>query len=312
MRRLATLPEDQAAVFAAYLAERGIATENEPAAEEGRRLLWVLDEDSLATAKALLSRYRSMPDAEEFSRPALEKAARASAQKAAAKPLPLSHAPAPRASRREPRLSRMPWGTMAVVALAVAATWWTGMGKLVARTAMLQITSFPGLGGGIGFDPLSWLAALPEVRHGEIWRLWTPVLLHFDFWHILFNAWWLKDLGGIVESREGTGKFLVLVFVTGIASNLAQFAWAGAAFGGLSGVVYAFFGYIWLRGRTEPLYGTWMPPSTTGLLLVWLVMGMAGLTGPTANAAHFSGLLVGAAWGAAEGALATRRHRRRR
>ena len=308
MRKLAVLEEAQAAVFAAYLAERGIDSESEPVEKTGRRALWILDEDEVANAKALLSRYRSMPDAEEFSRPALEKAAKKAAP-AADKPLPLADAPA-RAPRPRPPMARMPWGTMALVALAIAATWWTGMGKLIARTAVLQMTALPL--GGAGWPAAKRLELLPEIRQGEIWRLWTPVFLHFDFWHILFNAWWMKDLGSLVEGREGTGKFLGFVAVAGLASNLSQFAWAGACFGGMSGVVYALFGYVWLRGRTEPLYGTWMPPATTGLMLVWLVMGMMGLTGPTANAAHFSGLLVGAVWGAVSGLLATRRHSRRR
>lgn len=306
MRKLAVLEEAQAAVFSAYLAERGIDSESEPVEGTGQRALWILDEDALANAKALLSRYRSMPDAEEFSRPALEKAAKKAAED---KPIPLAEKPA-RAPRAAAAPVRMPWGTMALVALAIAATWWTGMGKAAAKTAMLQMTALPF--GAPGWNPAAWAKALPEICQGEIWRLWTPVLLHFDFWHILFNAWWMKDLGSLVEGKEGTGKFLLFVAVAGLASDLAQFAWAGACFGGMSGVVYALFGYVWLRGKTEPLYGTWMPPATAGLMLVWLVMGMMGMTGPTANAAHFSGLVVGAAWGAAAGALATRRHSRRR
>ena len=36
---------------------------------------------------------------------------------------------------------------------------------------------------------------------------------------------------------------------------------------------------------------------TSGLLLVFLALGIFGLLGPTANAAHFSGLVAGGALG---------------
>ena len=40
---------------------------------------------------------------------------------------------------------------------------------------------------------------------------------------------------------------------------------------------------------------------TSGLLLVFLALGIFGMLGPTANAAHFSGLVAGGALGGLAG-----------
>src|SRR5262249_23033553 len=44
----------------------------------------------------------------------------------------------------------------------------------------------------------SVIRELPEVRQGQVWRLLTPIFLHFNFLHILLNMLWLRDLGSIM------------------------------------------------------------------------------------------------------------------
>src|SRR5438876_1076134 len=35
--------------------------------------------------------------------------------------------------------------------------------------------------------------SLPEIRHGQIWHLFTPMFIHFHPLHIFFNMLWLRD-----------------------------------------------------------------------------------------------------------------------
>jgi GlpG protein len=136
---------------------------------------------------------------------------------------------------------------------------------------------------------------LDTLRHGEVWRLITPIFLHFNLLHLLFNLFWTRDLGGMIELRRGTWRLLGIVLISAIISNLAQYLYAGPIFGGMSGVVYALFGYVWIKGRYQPHLGIGINSQTAGIMIAWLVLCMTGLVGPIANAAHVAGLIVGAA-----------------
>ncbi len=139
-----------------------------------------------------------------------------------------------------------------------------------------------------------WLDAM---QHGQVWRLVTPIFLHLGILHLLFNMFWLRDLGAMIEIRRGTGALAVIVLSSAIISNFGEFFWSGAGFGGMSGVLYALFGYIWIKQRYEPQLGLGLSQETSLILIGWLVICMTGWMGPVANAAHVVGLFSGGAIG---------------
>jgi GlpG protein len=156
------------------------------------------------------------------------------------------------------------------------------------------------------FDPeRGWTNdGLRHVLGGEIWRLVTPIFLHFGILHIVFNCWATIVEGTIIESRRGTARLLVLVLISAVVSNLGQYYYmeqmkpaAPHFFGGLSGVGYALFGYLWMKGQYEPEQGMILHPNTVMTMLMWLVLCMTGALGPIANAAHVVGLVVGIVFG---------------
>lgn len=136
---------------------------------------------------------------------------------------------------------------------------------------------------------------------GEVWRLFTPVFLHFGLLHITFNALWVWELGRRIEFQQG-GVWLLLLTVTfGVISNLAQVWYTpGQLFGGMSGVIYGYLGYLVVWQRFAPVPAFALPPGIVVFMLAWLVICMAGFTewlglGAIANAAHLGGLLAGVA-----------------
>ena len=136
--------------------------------------------------------------------------------------------------------------------------------------------------------------SLTEVRGGQVWRLVTPIFLHFGLLHILFNMYWLYDLGTMIERRLGSILYILLILAIAVPSNYAQFAVTGPMFGGMSGVVYGLFGYVWVRGRLEPTSGLNLQSNVAVIMIGWFVLCATGLVGNMANWAHGGGLAMGA------------------
>lgn len=187
---------------------------------------------------------------------------------------------------------------------------------------LIGLSVLVGLLSGLGsiFEPLAYLlisqyvnAGLPEVMHGQVWRLITPIFIHFGLMHLVFNMIWLWELGGIIEIRRSAVTLLIMVLVIAGLSNLAQFFWGGPGFGGMSGVVYGLLGYLWMQGRFNPHFGAYLKPPLVVMMLAWFALCWSGLLDyagglKIANMAHTVGLVMGVGWGYVS---ATRESRRR-
>lgn len=298
MRLIGNLPTAaQAQLFRDCLYARGIGNEIEQDTDASW-MIWVLAEEQQASARELLDRFRRDPAALEFSR-----AAAGAPQRRAAE------AKDEAAYRKRFFTSRQVFpGTHAfgagifsytLVAACVAVTMLSHFGQ---ETDWLQylFISYPDTGLS-GF--------LPEIRAGEVWRLFTPALIHFGVAHLVFDMLWLFQLGSMIENRQGHLRFLLLTLLLAAGSNVAQYAVAGPRFGGMSGVVYGLFGYIWLRGRLDPAAGLFIDRQSIVLMIVWFLACFTGWVGPIANAAHAAGLALGAACGGLSALIARRNPR---
>jgi GlpG protein len=115
------------------------------------------------------------------------------------------------------------------------------------------------------------------------------------------------QLGSMIEARQNSLFLLAFIAVSAALSNVAQYCYHhNPNFGGMSGVVYALAGYIWIRGKYHRASGLFLSKQTVTSLLIWLVVCFTGIVGPVANGAHLVGLLTGMVWGRTAAYFATR------
>jgi GlpG protein len=135
--------------------------------------------------------------------------------------------------------------------------------------------------------------SLAEISKGQVWRLVTPVFIHIGIPHLLFNMWMLFDFGRVLESRRGPLWLAATTVAIAIPSNLGQYFWRGPAFGGMSGVLFGLFGYMWMKHRYDSSAGIRLNPFDIVLMVAWFFLCMTGLVGDIANMAHSVGMVTG-------------------
>jgi len=143
-------------------------------------------------------------------------------------------------------------------------------------------------------------ALTATLASGQFWRLFTPDILHFSLMHVVFNAVMLWYLGSQIEVLDGKGHAIGVFVVSSLVANVSQYLISGPLFGGLSGVVYAVLGYVWLCNQFRPRFQ--FPPALMTVAVVWMLIGFTPLAQALfgvsmANAAHLGGLLSGLGYG---------------
>jgi GlpG protein len=284
--------ETNARAFSDYLLVQGIENDVE-AEKDGTWAVWIRAEDELDHAKTELDAFRANP-----SDPRFKNSARAAADVKEQKRREQADYEKRIKERRHlfRPLTGYGFGPVTYILIFISVAVFI-IHQFVFhsddRAVMkLFITDFTNDGNMILCRP-----GLLEIRHGEIWRLFTPIFLHFSILHILFNMLWLRDLGSMIEGRQSSWLLIIQVLVIAAVSNLAQYFYAGPQFGGMSGVVYGLFGYVWIRGKLDPASGLIMDRRNASMMIIWFVFCLTGWVGPIANAAHGAGLLLGMAWG---------------
>jgi GlpG protein len=155
--------------------------------------------------------------------------------------------------------------------------------------------------------PVKEMHLFQKIREGELWRLFTPTLLHSDILHLFFNMIWLLLLGTQIEARLGSMRYILLMLIAGILSNTLQYLMTGPNFIGFSGIVCAMATYIKARQQVAP-WEAYQMSSGTFLFICFFVGLLAVLSLVTfflevfqnasfpisiANTAHLVGALVG-------------------
>lgn len=301
MRHIGSLPtEPDARRFSDYLYAQGLDNKIETAANAANQSadwqIWVYAEEQISQAQAFLDEYRQAPAAPQFREIA------ATAQQKRKQAQQDLNAYRKRILTKQqifPQFDRLGVLTVILIGLSVAVAVVLKLGADFTFARYLFISEY-------------LKAGLPEIWHGQIWRLVTPIFIHFGIMHIFFNMLWLRDLGSMIEQRQSSWTLAALVLVIAVASNVGQFLVSGPLFGGMSGVVYGLFGYIWMRGKYDFSSNLFVHPQTVTMMIIWFVVCLVGLVGNVANTAHGVGFAIGMAWGFISAKIATRKILRRK
>ena len=152
---------------------------------------------------------------------------------------------------------------------------------------------------GYAYDlPAAWGAKFNDlIRAGQLWRFFTPMLLHGSAMHIGVNLYTIFSFGLGLERRFGHWRLALLCLLSGFAGNVLSFVISPAPSVGSSAIV---FGLIAAEGvflyENRKLFGSETKLAITNVIVVITLYLAAGFSSPgyIDNWEHVGGLLGGA------------------
>lgn len=150
----------------------------------------------------------------------------------------------------------------------------------------------------LGVEPIGILFTLEAFK---VHQLFTYSFFHDSFGHLFANMVPSLFVGGIVERKIGSFKFLVFILLTMLISGMfgiMQYFPSEVRVIGFSGVFFAIFTLLLtLKGRGTPVFLFYIIPLNKNLLLVLTVLSQFFLlffaTVPIAIAVHIGGIFAG-------------------
>jgi rhomboid protease GluP len=168
---------------------------------------------------------------------------------------------------------------------------YTILGITVAAYLVQLLTQFL-----FGYDLAVALGAKANeaIRAGQLWRFFTPMLLHGSILHIGFNMYALMAFGAGLERRYGHGRFLLLYILSGFAGTVFSFLFSSAYSIGASGAI---FGLVGAEGiflfQNRKLFGSQVRGALNNVIIVVAINLFLGLQPGIDNWGHIGGLMGG-------------------
>ena len=135
------------------------------------------------------------------------------------------------------------------------------------------------------------------ISRGEIWRLFTPMLLHGSLLHIGFNMYALYAIGPYLEQTFGSWRFFLLYIVSGFAGNVMSFMLTDANSLGASTAIFGIFAaqgiFIY---KNRKLFGSNSRNMLNRIISLAVINLVIGLQAGIDNWGHVGGLLAGMAF----------------
>ena len=132
------------------------------------------------------------------------------------------------------------------------------------------------------------------IAQGQLWRLFTPMLLHGSLLHIAFNMYALSRIGPRLERYYGHWRFLALYIISGFGGNVFSMMFTEAPSLGSS---TAIFGLIAAQGvffyHNRELFGPTFKQALNSIISIAVINLVIGLSPGIDNWGHVGGLIGG-------------------
>jgi membrane associated rhomboid family serine protease len=170
-------------------------------------------------------------------------------------------------------------------------------------TAGVAFCVFATVGSFVNTQP-GWAAAFApsnfEVWSDKPWAPLTSIFLHGGWLHLVFNLFWFSLLGGAFERVNKAWQWLTFITCAQIVSYGLQLGSTGGVGKGISGPIFALFGYFAVvRMRSDSARCVVTLPMVVAfslLLFGYSFLTILGIEHNVANVAHFAGLVFGMLW----------------
>jgi rhomboid protease GluP len=132
------------------------------------------------------------------------------------------------------------------------------------------------------------------IALGELWRLFTPMLLHGSLLHIGFNMYALFIFGPGLERHFGHARFLALYILSGFAGNVASLMFSAAPSLGSSTAIFGLLGAqgVFLYQNRE-MFGGSARRALNNIISIAVINLIIGLSPGIDNWGHMGGLVGG-------------------
>src|SRR5437870_3615989 len=131
----------------------------------------------------------------------------------------------------------------------------------------------------------------PLIEQGDWWRLLTAAFLHYGPVHLILNMVALYWFGSLLEERIGSGRYLLLYLVSGLAGSAGALLWSNGFLTptvGASGAIFGILGAgLVLEQQRDYVFGG----SALGIIVINFILTFS--ISSISKGGHIGGLVGG-------------------
>ncbi len=200
-------------------------------------------------------------------------------------PTPPQPAPQPRAIR-VPLPVSVPYATYTII----------GVTALIYVLQLISVAVWGRPAQGVDYLEVYGARINEMIRAGEVWRFFTPALLHASPPHLLFNMYALFSFGSMLERHFGHKRFLLLYVLGAFTGNVFSFIMMNDASFSV-GASTAVFGVIGAEGvflfQNRKLFGEQVKSAINNVVFIVALNLLIGLAPGIDLWGHVGGLFGG-------------------